>query len=178
LTSLLREWVADPLHTGQFHAGRNLFDGHTLATAWTKTDGTLTNETLPTLAELRAHVEATGRDALTWEDVLDLRNRDEHGHVTTGTSGSALLLDTNPRFDAGHLVGFYDANGNGKQDAPEVSYATVAQAAKVAAAIATINAYVTSQYGAGSSFGIDPTTHKLTLRMGNPPPGFPPVMAE
>ncbi len=74
-TQLLREWVKDPAGSS-FHAGMTLFDGQTLATQWMKPDGTLTNDTLPTLNELRAHVIATGRDALTWEDVGNLRNRD------------------------------------------------------------------------------------------------------
>jgi Ca2+-binding RTX toxin-like protein len=172
LTTLLREWVKDPA-TGQYHAGMNLFDGQTLDTAWTRPDGTSTHQTLPTLDELRAHVEATGRDALTWEDVNDLRNRDASGHVIAGTSGSALLLDMNPRFDAGHMGGFYDSNGNGSQDAGEAAYGTAAQSAKVAAAISTIDAYAKSAFGAGSSFGIDPTTHKLTLFMETVPAGAP-----
>lgn len=172
LTNLLREWVLDPV-THQYHAGMNLFDGQTLDNAWTKADGTTTHQTLPTLDELRAHVDATGRDALTWEDVNDLRNRDAHGHVITGTSGSALLLDMNPRFDAGHMLGFYDKNGNGAQDAGEASYGTSAQASKVATAITAIDTYVKVHYGASSSFGIDATTHKLTLNMQTPPPGLP-----
>jgi hypothetical protein len=102
LTTLLREWVIDPV-TGQYHAGMKLFDGTTLATAWKGPDGVERHDTLPTLNELRAAVLATGRDALTWEDVSNLRNRDEHGHITSGTSGSALLLDMNPRFDMGHM---------------------------------------------------------------------------
>ncbi|MCK1379618.1 heme peroxidase, partial [Bradyrhizobium sp. 24] len=173
LTNLLREWVADPA-TGQYHAGMNLFDGQTLEIAWTKPDGTATHQTLPTLDELRAHVDATGRDALTWEDVNDLRNRDASGHVIAGTSGSALLLDMNPRFDAGHMGGFYDKNGNGAQDAGEAAYGTAAQSAKVAAAISTIDTYAKFTFGAGSSFGIDATTHKLTLTMATLPPGSPP----
>ncbi|KRB24080.1 hypothetical protein ASD99_29460 [Mesorhizobium sp. Root695] len=176
LTNLLREWVPDPTtaSTTDFHAGMNLFDGTTLATAWTKADGTSTNDTLPTLDELRAHVEATGRDALTWEDVSNLRNRDASGHVIAGTSGSALLLDMNPRFDAGHLHGFYDTNGDGVQGVGEASYGNSAQSAKVDAAIATINANVKSTFGANSSFAIDPATHKLTLYMENLPLGSPP----
>lgn len=172
LTTLLREWVKDPA-TGQYHAGMNLFDGQTLDAAWTKADGTPTHQTLPTLDELRAHVEATGRDALTWEDVNNLRNRDASGHVVAGTSGSALLLDMNPRFDAGHMAGFYDTNSSGTQDAGEASYGTATQAAMVAAAIATIDANVKSTFGAASSFGIDPVTHKLTLFMENLPAGSP-----
>jgi Ca2+-binding RTX toxin-like protein len=173
LTNLLREWVQDPA-TGQYHAGMNLFDGKTLDTAWTKPDGTSTHNTLPTLDELRAHVDATGRDALTWEDVSDLRNRDASGHIIAGASGSALLLDMNPRFDAGHMLGFYDKNGNGAQDAGEASYGTSAQAGKVATAITAIDTYVKANFGANSSFGIDATTHKLTLYMENLPPGSPP----
>ena len=173
LTNLLRAWVIDPV-TGAYHAGMNLFDGQTLETAWTKADGTVTHETLPTLDELRAHVEATGRDALTWEDVSNLRNRDGAGHVIAGESNSALLLDMNPRFDAGHLHGFYDKNGDGVQGAGEGSYGNAAQSAKVDAAILTIDASVKSQFGAGSTFGIDPATHKLTLFMATLPAGSPP----
>ncbi len=102
VTDLLREWVLDPV-TGKYHAGIRMLDGTTLAQAWTKPDGTTTHDTLPTLNELRAAVIATGRDALSWEDVLDLRNRDASGKLTGGTTGSALLLDNNPRFDAAHL---------------------------------------------------------------------------
>jgi Animal haem peroxidase/RTX calcium-binding nonapeptide repeat (4 copies) len=110
LTTLLRKWVVDPV-SGAFHAGMNLFDGQTLATQWKDANGNLTNATLPTLNELRAHVEATGRDGLTWEDVSNYRNRDSAGHVSTGTSGSALILDMNPRFDEVNLH-----QGNGAQD--------------------------------------------------------------
>jgi Ca2+-binding RTX toxin-like protein len=110
LTTLLRQWVVDPV-TGLFHAGMKLFDGSTLATAWTDANGHLTHATLPTLNELRDHVEATGRDALTWEDVSNYRNRDTSGHVSTGTSGSALILDMNPRFDEANLH-----QGNATQD--------------------------------------------------------------
>ncbi len=173
LTNLLREWVGDPA-TGQFHAGMKLLDGQTLETPWAKPDGTLTHDTLPTLDELRAHIVATGRDALTWEDVNNLRNRDAAGHVIAGTSGSALLLDMNPRFDAGHMHGFYDKNGDGTQGVGEASYGNAAQAAKVDAAIATIDAAVKALYGAASSFGIDATTHKLTLFIENLPVGTPP----
>ncbi len=124
LTDLLRTWVRDPVD-GTFKAGIEMFDGHTLATAWKKADGSMTTATLPTLNELRAHVVATGRSALTWEDVLDLRNRDSAGHLTTGNSGSPLILDSNPRFDEAHLsaaTGFNDANHNGVQDVGETSY--------------------------------------------------------
>jgi Ca2+-binding RTX toxin-like protein len=110
LTTLLRKWVVDPV-SGAYHAGMTLFDGQTLATQWKDANGNLTNATLPTLNELRAHVEATGRDGLTWEDVSNYRNRDAAGHVSTGTSGSALILDMNPRFDEVNLH-----QGDGAQD--------------------------------------------------------------
>ena len=158
-TQLLREWVKSPVDS-QFHAGMKLFDGTTLSTPWTKADGTVTHETLPTLNELRDYVLATGRDALTWEDVTNLRNRDGAGHVSTGTSGEALLLDMNPRFDAAHLL-----NGNGE---------SAAETAKVTAAMATIETYIKSQYGNNSTFGIDATTGKLTLHLENLPLGSPP----
>jgi Ca2+-binding RTX toxin-like protein len=173
LTTLLRAWVVDA-STGQYHAGMHLFDGQTLETEWKKADGTMTRETLPTLDELRAHVEATDRDALTWEDVSNYRNRDASGHVSTGNSGSALILDMNPRFDAGHLHGFYDKNGDGVQGTGEYNYGNAAQAAAVDSAIATIQTEVQSLFGAASTFGIDPTTHKLTLYMETLPAGSPP----
>ncbi|MEQ1617431.1 MAG: peroxidase family protein, partial [Terricaulis sp.] len=102
MTNLLRKWVSDD--GGEtYHAGMNLFDGTTLATQWKRPDGSLTNDTLPTLNELRDHVLDTQRDGLTWEDVSNLRNRDANGAVTTGASDQALLLDMNPRFDGAHL---------------------------------------------------------------------------
>ena len=120
LTNLLREWVIDPV-TGTFKAGMELFDGTTLVDAWIKKtplyyqDTGLTtivetpvHDTLPTLAELRAHLVATDREDLSWADVLDLRNRDANGDVIltgtgAGNSGSPLLLDMNPHFDAAHV---------------------------------------------------------------------------
>jgi Ca2+-binding RTX toxin-like protein len=131
LTTLLREWVLDPStsDTTDYHAGMKLLDGITLAKAWKGADGVDRKDTLPTLNELRAHIEATGRDGLTWEDVSNLRNRDASGDVIAagqpgaGTSGSALILDSNPRFDEGHLH-----NGTHAQDLV------------LDAAIATINA--------------------------------------
>ncbi len=113
LTTLLREWVPDtttPSAT-DFHAGMKMLDGKTLAHEWTDGHGVTSHDTLPTLNELRAHILATNRDGLTWEDVSDLRNRDASGHVSTGTSGSALILDSNPRFDDVHLF-----NGTDTQD--------------------------------------------------------------
>ena len=107
LTQLLREWVSSD-GGATYHAGMELFDGVTLAVAWKGHDGVMTNQTLPTLNELRAHLLATGRDDLAWADVLDLRNRDANGDVIlsgtgAGSSGQALLLDMNPHFDASHV---------------------------------------------------------------------------
>ncbi len=111
LTTLLREWVQDPV-SGDWKPGMNMLDGYT-STEWTNAWGEATQATLPTLNELRAHLIATGRDDLTWEDVLNLRTRDAAGHVVdsdanTGgiqavKTGAALLLDMNPRFDGVHF---------------------------------------------------------------------------
>ena len=114
VTQLLRQWVADPNHPGQFIPGAALFDGTTLSdeAAWTL-NGVLTHQTLPTLSELRAHVLATGRDDLTWDDIANFRVRDAQGHVldadpnTAGVQAvytrEALLLDMNPHFDDAHI---------------------------------------------------------------------------
>jgi Ca2+-binding RTX toxin-like protein len=107
MTQLLREWVANPVGEG-FHAGAHLLDGAT-SVAWKNAWGETIHATLPTLNELRAHLLATGRDDLSWNDVLELRNRDAHGDVIAegqigaGGSGQALLLDMNPHFDTAHL---------------------------------------------------------------------------
>ncbi len=153
-TALLREWVSTD-GGASFHAGMNLLDGHTLKTAWAKPDGTLTNATLPTLNELRTHLDATKRDALTWDDVANLRNRDAAGHVVAGTSGEALLLDMNPHFDRAHLLG-----GQGE---------TGAEAQKVLDAIATLG-----QAGIrpGDTFGFN-ANGVLTLHLGSDLPTGP-----
>jgi Animal haem peroxidase len=90
VTSLLREWVLNPNYnpgyngpasdtdpSHKFIPGATLFDGHTLSAdaAWhidnvidaygNITHDVLTNQTLPTLAELRTELAATGRDDLT-----------------------------------------------------------------------------------------------------------------
>ncbi len=108
ITNLLRAWVSTDGGTS-YHAGMELFDGDSLATAWKRPDGTITHDTLPTLNELRAAVIATGRDGLTWEDISDYRNRDASGQLAAGTSGQALILDMNPHFDAAHLNPANDA---------------------------------------------------------------------
>ena len=115
MTQLLRQWVSSD-GGATFHAGMELFDGQTLVDAWDKTTGfdangdaikVSTHQTLPTLNELRAHLVATDRDDLSWDDVLNLRNRNADGDVDTGPgagqSGQALLLDMNPRFDITHF---------------------------------------------------------------------------
>lgn len=173
VTNLLREWISTD-NGATYHAGIGLLDGATLDTEWKRPDGTLTRATLPTLDELRTHLAATGRSDLTWEDVGNLRNRDAAGHVASGTSGQSLLLDMNPRFDAAHLHGFYDKDGNGVQDAGERSFGSGTQTAQVDAAIAVIDADAKARYGVNSSFGIDPITHKLTLFIENLPVGTPP----
>ena len=121
-TQLLREWVPDftTSDATDFRAGMTLLDGTTLASAWAMPDGTMTNQTLPTLNELRANIAATGRADLSWEDIGNLRARDAHGQVIDTNSaaaggsvstGEALLLDMNPRFDATHLF-----SGDAAQD--------------------------------------------------------------
>ncbi len=112
LTALLREWVQDPA-SGQWKPGMAMFDGAT-SREWTNAWGEVTTATLPTLNELRAHLIATGRDDLTWEDVQNLRARDAQGHlidsdasaagIQASVTGAALLLDMNPRFDAARFA--------------------------------------------------------------------------
>ncbi len=152
VTNLLREWVKDPV-TGKEHAGMKMLDGHTLATTWVNGHGQTVNDTLPTLNELRAHIQATGRTDLTWEDISNLRNRDADGHVIAGNSGSALILDSNPRFDADHLF---------KGNASEQNV--------VNTALGTLEADVKATFGATASFGVEPSTHKLTLTYYTPNP--------
>lgn len=115
VTQLLRKWVADPNNPGHYRAGAELFDGNSLSdTAAWMLNGELTHRTLPTLAELRAHVLATGRDDLTWDDLADFRVRDQNGHVLDADGNAAngvqvvltheaLLLDMNPHFDDAHI---------------------------------------------------------------------------
>ncbi len=160
-TNLLREWVSTD-GGSSFHAGMNLLDGHTLQTQWAKPDGTLTNDTLPTLNELRAHIDATGRDALTWDDIGNLRNRDAAGHVVAGTSGESILLDMNPRFDTVHLL---QAQGE-----------TSAETQKVLAAITYLSAHGIRP---GDTFGFN-ADDVLTLHLGsdmNMGPGQPALPA-
>jgi len=120
VTQILREWVEDPNNPGTFIAGARLLDGNKNVT-WTDGFGNETTATLPTLNEMRAHLGATNRADLTWDDVLNLRLRDEDGQlldtdantagVQTGTSGHALLLDLNPKVDGAHLDAALGAQG-------------------------------------------------------------------
>lgn len=116
VTRLLREWVKDP-RTGKFVPGMRLFNGTSLEQPWERQnpDGTAKNttETLPTLNELRAHVIATGRADISWEDVSNFRVRDSDGQVLDlnpalagiqeKTTGQTLVADMLPRFDTLHL---------------------------------------------------------------------------
>jgi hypothetical protein len=44
------------------------------------------------LSELRAHLIATGRDDLSWDDISGLRNRDASGHVITRRSALEQVM--------------------------------------------------------------------------------------
>ena len=104
VTQVLREWVVDP-NTGKYVAGAKLFDGtHTVA--YTDAFGNTTQNTLPTLNELRAAVTGSQRTALTWEDVTqDLRHRDGSGHVAYYSSS------INPVTQLADEVAYLDVNG-------------------------------------------------------------------
>lgn len=145
MTTLLREWISVD-GGATYHSGMELLDGQTLATAWKRPDGVMTTQTLPTLNELRDHVLDTGRSGLTWEDVLDYRNRDANGQLATGAdagnSGQALLLDMNNRFDLAHLL---PSDGNADTNWDNLV------AGKVADAIDYLNA---NGVRPGDSFGI------------------------
>ena len=136
MTSILREWVVDPV-SGQYHAGAHLLDGET-SVAWTNAWGETTNATLPTLNELRAHLVATGRDDLSWHDVLNLRNRDANGDVDTGpgagNSGQALLLDMNPHFDTAHFTPGDDRRARACKGSSPTATATTRSVRRVSAA--------------------------------------------
>ena len=93
ITDLLREWVEDPNNPGTYIAGMHMFDGHSLKEDWTRWDGVSTDQTLPTLQELRIEVHDTlnpalGRTDLTYADIFDY-----HG------TGQPLLIDFLPVAD-------------------------------------------------------------------------------
>jgi Ca2+-binding RTX toxin-like protein len=176
-TYVLREWVEDPNNPGHFIPGAELLDGHVTQAYHSTTfddasagglnptgelaDGT-TTRTLPTLNELREHMRHTGRDDLTWDDINNLRARDDAGKVidTNGEAtaggyvytGEALLLDINPRFDIGRLHP-NDNNAATDWDANEGS--------KVDAAIAALNSYMTTNNL--GTFGV--VNNELTLTL-------------
>ncbi|NWF44299.1 heme peroxidase [Hydrogenophaga sp. D2P1] len=158
VTDILREWVSTDGGL-TYHASSHLIDGQT-SVAWKNAFGETTNATLPTLNELRAHLIETGRDDLTWEDVANLRIRDASGHVATGaeagSSGQALLLDFNPRFDAAHFTNPLN---------PEA-------AAGFADNIATLTA-AAQALGPDFNFGYDGETIFLTVPAGIMGPGAP-----
>lgn len=118
VTNLLREWVLDPTQEGHYIPGMKLFDGRSLLNPWTRTnpDGSVeqVHDTLPTLNELRQHLQQTGRDDLSWGDINNLRARDSQGHVldldptTDGLqavfTGHVLIADLLPRLDQVHLL--------------------------------------------------------------------------
>jgi hypothetical protein len=179
-TNLLREWVQDP-NTGVYRPGAELLDGHRTqaynsqvfddASSTGLGVGT-TTRTVPTLNEMREHIRATGRADLTWDDINNLRARDDHGQVvdTNGAAvggnvytGEALLLDMNPRFDTARLQP-NDGNAGTVWDTNE--------AAKVTTAIAYMNAHMADVGRSGDvlGFAIDPQTglSELQLTLGSP----------
>lgn len=79
ITQILREWVLDP-NSNDYVAGTRLLDGQKNV-EWVDGFGNATTATLPTLNELRAHLAATGRPDITWEDVSNLSIRDDNGNV-------------------------------------------------------------------------------------------------
>jgi VCBS repeat-containing protein len=141
ITSLLREWVSTDGGV-TFHAGAHLLDGTTSA-QWTNAWGETTTATLPTLNELRVHLLATGRADLTWNDMGNFR----------GTTGQALLLDSNPKFDEAHLFSSNGVGNNSGQDAAVVD----------AIAYLAANAL---RPGSGDSLGF--VDGMLTLTLGSP----------
>ncbi len=160
VTDLLREWVSTD-GGATYHAGARMLSGST-SVQWTNAFGETTDDTLPTLNELRAHLIATGRADLTWEDVANLRNRDADGDVIAGSSGQALILDMNPRFDEAHFRNPLN---------PEATAAFDANIATLKAAAQSLGAGYDFSYvdGAGSNDG-----HlELTVPAGAFGPGSP-----
>jgi Ca2+-binding RTX toxin-like protein len=179
-TNLLREWVQDP-NTGVYRPGAELLDGHRTqaynsqvfndASPTGLGVGT-TTRTVPTLNEMRQHIRETGRADLTWDDINNLRARDDHGQVvdTNGIAaggyvytGEALLLDMNPRFDAARLQP-NDGNASTVWDSSET--------AKVSGAISYMNVHMADVGRSGDilGFGLNPQTslNELQLTLGTP----------
>jgi Ca2+-binding RTX toxin-like protein len=173
VTNLLREWVIDPT-TGQYVQGMKLFSGASLQQSWTRINPITgvaeeTHATLPTLSELRAHLLATGRDDLTWEDISNFRARDSHGKVvdrdgdaTNGiqaiSTGSPLLLDMLNRLDAAHLLADPFAGVAGHINVLSTFDAThIDRGADTSSITGTyISDYINLQSGRPTALGTDP----------------------
>jgi Ca2+-binding RTX toxin-like protein len=174
-TNLLREWVKDP-NTGLYRPGAELLDGHRTQAYNSQVFndaspnglgvGT-TTRTVPTLNEMREHIRDTQRADLTWDDINNLRARDDHGQVidTNGPAaggyvytGEALLLDMNPRFDAARLQP-NDGDASTDWDLHEAS--------NVTNAIAYMNANMNAVGRAGDvlNFGLNPQTSLNELQL-------------
>jgi Animal haem peroxidase len=162
MTTLLREWVSTDSGT-TFHAGAHLLDGST-SVSWTNGFGEATNATLPTLAELRAHLIATGRTDLNWDDVTNLRARDASGHLIDSdgnsangiqgvSTGQALLLDMNPHFDARHFVAVTGESGGGHYVGIDVAKLQALDPAIASVTFGGPN-LVTVNYTSGASVGL------------------------
>ena len=178
-TNLLREWVQDP-NSGVYRPGAELLDGHRTqaynsqvfndASPTGLGVGT-TTRTVPTLNEMREHIRETGRADLTWDDINNLRSRDDHGQVidTNGAAaggyvytGEALLLDMNPRFDAARLQ---------PNDGDAATVWDSNESTKVNDAISYMNTHMgdVGRPGDVLGFGIDPQTslNELQLTLGS-----------
>jgi Ca2+-binding RTX toxin-like protein len=177
-TNLLREWVQDP-NTGVYRPGAELLDGHRTqvynsqvfndASPTGLGVGT-TTRTVPTLNEMREHIRETGRADLTWDDINNLRARDDHGQVidTNGAlaggyvyTGEALLLDMNPRFDVARLQ---------PNDGDAATVWDSNESTKVNDAINYLNAHMGDVGRSGDlvGFGFNPQTslNELQLTLG------------
>ena len=156
ITQILREWVRDA-NTNEYVAGARLLDGQKNVD-WVDGFGNATTATLPTLNELRAHLAATDRPDITWEDVSNLSIRDADGNVLyfdangdaqayvdvdgvhdmTGMLVDATVLDTLSTKGSGHALlldmnpGFGELVSNGN-----TSSGTIIQAALDAVNTAT-----------------------------------------
>ncbi|MCS3744356.1 peroxidase family protein [Rhizobium sp. BK661] len=190
---LLRAWVLDP-NSGQYRPGAELFDGHQTQAYNSNVfndaspDGLgvgTTTRTVPTLAELRAHLLATGRDDLTWDDINNYRARDTSGHVidTNGATlggyvftGQALLLDMNPNLaainygnativaggiTAANLMSFIDFSNFSIRNSVGGVAVTAAQYAAVSEALmqSVGNHYIAGDGRANENFGLTALHH-------------------
>jgi Ca2+-binding RTX toxin-like protein len=193
ITLLLRAWVMDP-NTGQYRPGAELFDGHQTRAYNSNVFNDanpnglgvgMTSRTVPTLAELRAHLLATGRADLTWDDINNYRVRDASGHVidTNGATvggfvftGQALLLDMNPNLavvdynnstivaggvTAANLMSFIDFSNFTIRNSVGGVPVTAAQFAAVSEALmeSVANHYIAGDGRANENFGLTALHH-------------------